>query len=126
MELNCYLSTDREMASKVAATLKVLEDKAVVEVHSTLGALEDKLRRQTLGETRCLLAAATARELQDILGLSELLQGVPLILVLPDGEPATVSGGHRLRPRLLTNPGASYFQEMIISILLVWTSSHQP
>jgi hypothetical protein len=122
MELCCYPSSDPAMAAKVAAMLGVLEDRAVVRVHPTLRTLEHSLRSQCLSEVRCLLAAATRRELQELLDLAELLQGLPLILVLPEADAAMVSAGHRLRPRLLANPQAGYFREMIVSLLLAWTS----
>lgn len=48
-----------------------------------------------------VLYAATKRDLLEILSIRELLSGLRIILILPDGESETVAAGHKLRPRYL-------------------------
>ena len=44
---------------------------------------------------------AGPEELEALLPLREISMDIPLILVLPDSRPGTISLGHRLRPRFL-------------------------
>jgi hypothetical protein len=48
------------------------------------------------------LVAPTQHDLNRILQLQDLLDGLHLLLVLPDQETDTISRAHRLRPRFLT------------------------
>lgn len=59
--------------------------------------------RQEIGHYRiAVLYLGTRRELSDIMPLSDYMEDMKLILVLPDGDPLTVSQAHRLRPRFIT------------------------
>ena len=49
-----------------------------------------------------VLYLKTRRDLLNILPFGNLFEDVKLILILPDGDPLTVSQAHRLRPRFIT------------------------
>lgn len=49
-----------------------------------------------------VLIAPTRKDLERILQLQRVLDGMPLLMILPDREPDTISKAHRFRPRFLT------------------------
>lgn len=49
-----------------------------------------------------VLYLETRRDLLDVLSLSDCLEDMKLILVLPDADPLTVTQAHALRPRFIT------------------------
>lgn len=75
---------------------------AEIEIHLTLDSLVHRLRQSDADSPAVILVARTRRELDGLLTLRPLLIDRHLILVVPDGEAATVSAGHRLRPRYLS------------------------
>jgi hypothetical protein len=70
---------------------------------SRIGDLSRRLRDPAETGEIAILAAASRQELQEFIALEELLEGLRIILILPDREARTVSEGHKLRPRLWTH-----------------------
>ena len=84
------------IAQAVEATLG---PKCLQQVQS-VGALRDRLRKPR--ETRlAILVAETGGDLRRLAKLAPLLDNTRVVLVLPDGDDATVAEGHRLRPRVV-------------------------
>lgn len=52
-----------------------------------------------------VLNLGSARELEEMLGLTSLLHQTRLILILPDNNPKTRKTAHQLRPRYMTGAG---------------------
>ena len=82
-------------------------------VKNVLAGKEIKLCKTIKDMTKCLhqkiahfriavLYLETRRDILDVQSLSEYLGDVKLILVLPDGDPLTISQAHLLRPRFIT------------------------
>lgn len=61
-------------------------------------------RLRSLGEKYeiAVLVAANTRELEEFVSLEDLLENLRVIFILPDRKKATISKGHKLRPRFLT------------------------
>jgi hypothetical protein len=76
-------------------------------VHTPLG-LARSLRRPHNGLQLAVILAANRKKLRELLALEQILDGLRMILVLPDAEPQTVSEGHRLRPRYLALAGSDF------------------
>lgn len=49
-----------------------------------------------------MIIAANEDQLSAIVSLSEFLENIRDILVLPDGKEATIVKGHKLKPRFIT------------------------
>jgi len=73
-----------------------------IEIHLTLDSLIRRLRQSDTEDQVVILVARTRSDLDGLLTLRHLLIDRHLILVVPDGEAATLSAGHRLRPRYLS------------------------
>ncbi len=73
-----------------------------LQVCRSLKDLSRRLRR--LGEKYeiAVLVAANTQELEEFVSFEDLLEHLRVILILPDGERATVAKGLKLRPRFLT------------------------
>ena len=64
-----------------------------------------------MGREILVLLADTRERLEDLTGLGDLLEDNRLILVVPDGEPGTLSAAHRLFPRFVT-PVADRYDDL--------------
>ncbi len=64
--------------------------------------LKLKLRRVTPNLEVVVLLAANHEELQAFLGNRDLYHGHKIVLILPDSDAKTISTGHKLCPRFLT------------------------
>lgn len=73
-----------------------------VEVFQTVAGLSKRLREMSAHPEIFVFVPVNQKELVELLGVQELLGAVPLILILPDQDQATVQYGHLLRPRFLT------------------------
>ena len=82
--------------------MKKLVSEDNVEVLRTFHDLSRRLRRLSDYSSIAVLVARTKEDLLDIISLHSLLRYTRIILILPDEEDATISIGHRLRPRFMT------------------------
>jgi hypothetical protein len=67
----------------------------------TIDTLSLKLRKSMSDLTIAVLLAENQEELLDILSIRDLLNGVRIILILPDRKEDTIRKGHSLYPRFL-------------------------
>lgn len=82
---------------------------------SRLEALAETLLRTWDGDTVMVVLINDHDELAALLRWRELLQGLSLLLVLPDDREDTVRGGHLLRPRFITFAGNDFGE--VIAVL---------
>lgn len=74
-----------------------------LETLSNLAELRGKLRQPTNSdETIAVLILGTGEQLSEVVAISDLLENIRTILVLPDQHMDTIALGHRLRPRFLS------------------------
>jgi hypothetical protein len=74
----------------------------VLEVFDSIEELTRRLQRFTGSSTVAVFLADTREELSALFLIRKLLDGVRLILILPDHSEATVAIGHRFHPRFLS------------------------
>lgn len=87
----------------IGARLKTLVPEGGVEVYRSIEELVHGLHRFYDRDTIVILRAGDREELLRIVSLRNLLQGLRVIILLPDREEETISLAHRLRPRFLGN-----------------------
>jgi hypothetical protein len=78
----------------------VLEEN--MEMYQTIDSLSRRLRQPRHDQPVAVLLAANREDLLELLAISDLLDGIRIILVLPDRKDGTIAKGHRLQPRFLT------------------------
>ena len=95
-----FYSSKRE-DSEIGERLKALVPAERVEVYQSIEELVHGLYRLYSYDTILLLQAKDKEELSRIVSLRDLLQGLRVILLIPDRNGETISLAHRLRPRFL-------------------------
>lgn len=78
---------------------------ARVEFCRNLVALSERLRKPSYESTVLVILVADKGDLEDISSLKQFLWELRIILVLPDGDDATIALAHSLRPRLVSKYG---------------------
>ena len=73
-----------------------------IEVVRTLEALRDRFRRPILDRAIMILIPVNREQLKGLISMGNLFDDNPILLVLLDREPTTISIGHRLYPRFVT------------------------
>jgi len=74
-----------------------------VEIYTSIEDLANRLLHLVDHDAIVIIQAEDRQELLHILSLRDVLQGVRVILLVPDREDETISLAHRLRPRFLAN-----------------------
>jgi len=87
----------------IRAKLRRLVPEEKLEIYRSIEELVHGLYRLNSYNTILLLQAKDREELSRIVSLRDLLQGLRVILLIPDREGDTISLAHRLRPRFLSN-----------------------
>ncbi len=96
--LNPRHNTDLQLKSMVE-TVVLKENITIV---GNMDQLLHILRQPLNGIIAAIIHAGSEQELMDLTSFKDLLIRIPLILVLPDQEQATITRGHVLRPRYIT------------------------
>jgi hypothetical protein len=98
-----YSSAREDPEIGIGARLSSLVPSGGLEVYRSIDELAHGLHRQYDHDTIVVLQARDRGDLVRIVSLRDLLQGVRVILLIPDREEETISLAHRLRPRFLGN-----------------------
>jgi len=88
--------------------LRSLVPEENLEVYRSIEEFVHGLYRLYDYDTIVLLQARDREELLRIVSLRDLLQGLRVILLIPDREVETISLAHRLRPRFLGNSESDF------------------
>lgn len=86
-----------------------------LEIYRTKSALSKRLRKPKYNLVAGVLHTPTKKAFSDICSLHDLLDGLRMILILPDRKRDTIAKAHQLRPRFV-----SYVDEnptFVISVL---------
>jgi hypothetical protein len=77
-------------------------------IYTTVDMFRSGLQLRDRENCVVILLAADQRELDAMLAMTPLLDGMPLILMVPDSDPVTIAKAHRLRPRYLMFPRTGF------------------
>jgi len=94
--------------------LRIIESvvsKTNIEIISNIDALSKALCQPRCSAAIAILFTSSGEDLLDILPLRDLMLDIKIILVLPNSDPDTVSKGHILRPRFMSDCHGN-FQEV--------------
>jgi hypothetical protein len=72
-----------------------------IAVDRSVEALSKRLRSPMRDRVIMVLVAENRERLEAFISLGDLMNDAPILLVLPDREPATISFGHKLYPRFV-------------------------
>lgn len=82
------------------------------EICLTVSALTERIRSPVDAGSVAVLLPATPEDLAGLIKISEFLDDLRIILVLPEAGNAVVDQGHRLRPRVLLQ-GDDYLERLL-------------
>jgi len=98
----------------IGASLRTLVPDERVETYTSIEELANRLLHLVDHDAIVILQAGDRQELLRILSLRDVLQGVRVILLVPDREEETISLAHRLRPRFLANSESGFSDTMSV------------
>jgi hypothetical protein len=108
MEVIVYSTISDEHSRRLESAIKAVAPPQSIQVHRTLAALSERLRRPVDQETVAVLAPGNRWDLLDIIAVRQLLHDIRTIIIAPDEECETVAKAHQLRPRFLTYVSADF------------------
>ena len=73
-----------------------------IEICHSVASLSERLHKPTLDVILIILFITSGLELTKILGMKDALEGLKIIVILPDHDPEMITRSHTLRPRYLT------------------------
>jgi hypothetical protein len=109
-----YSSKKEDSEIGIGERLKALVPEERVEMCRSIEELVHGLYRLYRHDTIVLLQARDREELLRIVSLRDLLQGLRVILLIPDRNGETISLAHRLRPRFLSNSENDFSDTMSV------------
>ena len=102
-ELLLYTPLAHRASYRLEKAVAAVVPKQATEAVHTRDGLARRLRKPNNGLEVVAILAASRKELRELLSLAQILEGLRIILVLPDADPQTIAQGHSLRPRYVTN-----------------------
>jgi hypothetical protein len=98
-----YAQRTKGLGDRLRRLIEALVTKKETVICRTVDSLSGALRQPQNHLSLAVLIAASEEELNELVGLRDLLEYVPIVLVLPNRRVQTIAQGHRLRPRFLTD-----------------------
>jgi len=92
-----------EANAHLLAAVAALPGPPQVEVVRSLADLGPRLQQPRHQGLLCLAVLPSPAHLAQLMSLEPLLRDIPLVVLLPDEDPATLAQAHRLRARYLTS-----------------------
>lgn len=117
MLLLCCLPGETEMASRLLGAVSDLPCQPHMEVLRGAAELGRRLQQPRGRGLLCLALAPSHQDLDQLLTVAPLLEDIPLVLIVPDEEPATLAQGHRLRARYLTSMQRPEAPRMVAAVV---------
>jgi len=96
-----YSSIIDERSKEICAKLETLGYNISLKLHHSKITLESKLREPLHGIALMILYIYGESDLLKMIGLQELIIGIPLILIMRDTSGETMKKAHLLRPRFI-------------------------
>jgi hypothetical protein len=109
-----YSSKRQAPGVSIGASLRTLVPDERIEIYHSIENLAHGLLQLLDPDAIVILQAGDRQELLRILSLRDLLQGVRVILLVPDREEETISLAHRFRPRFLASSENDFSNTMSV------------
>ena len=106
MKLFYFAGNDKPLSAGLLDIIEACTSPESIFVHTSVNSLAARLRRFYADSIMIVILTTTVGELMDIVAIKELLQDLPILLILPDNKKETISKGTTLHPRFI-----SYLQD---------------
>ena len=108
MSVILYESGANIAGKKFQRIIKTFVPNEQIEICQSIEKLSERLRQPFYRRLIGVFIAADQQELSDLFSIRDLLHDFRFILVLPDNEKNTVTKGHSLGPRFLSNTDGNF------------------
>lgn len=125
MNLLFYASTIHGATKRLQEAIETIIPEEYREIYQDIQSLSQRLREPGNGQRLAVLSASDRRDLSDIQSIQSLLSDIPIIVVLPDRKPDTITLGHRLRPRFLTYLDSDFVGLTGVLVKMIKTAASQ-
>jgi hypothetical protein len=104
MTLLIYASRHHDASQRLLATVRTLSEWHCCDCihYDAMPFFLDALHRSGTGNRMAVLFPSDGHELKRLVAFKHLLFDLPVVLILPNGKPQTLSHGHALRPRFIS------------------------
>ena len=110
-----FYTRNSDALASVQTAVAGLTPRVRLEFYRNIETFSERLRKPSYESTLAVIVVADKDDLEDISSLRQLLWGMRTILVLPDGDDATIALAHSLRPRLVSKHGDDF--EDLVAVL---------
>ncbi|MBW1921996.1 MAG: hypothetical protein JRJ35_00835 [Deltaproteobacteria bacterium] len=97
-----------------------------IEVDHTVEAFSERFRSPMTDRPMVILVPESRERLEEFVSMADLMSDIPILLVLPDREPATISVGHRLYPRFVEDVDSDFSDLVSVLIKMIHHGSRRP
>jgi hypothetical protein len=108
MSLLLYASTGTKITQQLKEVIKGVVPEGELEVFHALEIFKHRIRQPRRTQNIVIFCPSSKKELNEILMIQDLLADLPILLVLPDRDMATISKAHMLGPRFLTYADSNF------------------
>ena len=108
MSLLVYASEQEQVGRRLHDTIHNLDPAPETEFVDNFPSLSARLHGVRGDIQVAVFLARDRQELDALLSMREFLQGLRIVLVLPDSEEETISKGHRLHPRYIAQSQGNF------------------
>lgn len=105
---------------------RVLETNCSQETCTSLDTLLHRLRAPENTQAILVLAPADGDDLAKLIAIRNLMMDRRIILILPDTQEETISGGHRLAPRYLSYRDGDFMDVAAVIGKMLKNTQHAP
>ncbi len=102
MKILFYLPVKDGLKKRTGRIVKNVQFEFDTYVHHSIDSFSFQLRYSRYDVAVVVLFASNRKALADLLAIRDLLDGIRIILILPDREPDTISQGYKLYPRYMS------------------------
>lgn len=102
MKIIFFSTAEKGPAERLLGDIQTRIHDPPIEIDRTLEALCDRFHYPITDQTIIILVPESKKRLEQLISIGNLFNDNPILLVLPDREPATISMGHRLYPRFVS------------------------
>jgi len=102
MELLLYSASKQQAGERIHNIIEGIIPIDDIGICRSIESLSIRLRQFRKNLSLAIILAATQEELVDVLLIRELLDDIPIILILPNRQKETISTGSKLHPRFIS------------------------
>jgi hypothetical protein len=103
-----FSNDDNKSEKKLVRAINGIAKRHTQEIFHSIGSISNRFRQPQKDLDLMVILAGSRGDLINLLAIKELFFPIPLILIVPDGEPETMKIGFKLLPRFVSFKNGSF------------------